>query len=103
MAIIKKLQSILNRYSMPVNKYVMATIVFVMLTFFIGDSTLYIRFINDSKINDLKNEIEYFKKSRDENIQKLEDLQSDNESLERFAREQFFMTKPNEDLFIIKP
>jgi len=43
---------------------------------------------------------------RQENIEinskKLNDLHTDKEGLERFAREEYFMKRSNEDVFIIK-
>ncbi|MCS2919424.1 septum formation initiator family protein [Parabacteroides merdae] len=36
------------------------------------------------------------------NSKKLNDLHTDKEGLERFAREEYFMKKPNEDVYIIK-
>ncbi len=86
-----------------VNKYYVTIIIFLVLMFCIGDSTLQKRYSYDRQINSLEKEIEYYKKQKEENTQKLNALQSDEESLEKFAREQFLMTKPNEELFIIIP
>ena len=61
------------------------------------------RYAYIQQINQLEREIEYYKKQREENSRKSEALHSDRESLEKFAREQFLMTKPNEDIFIITP
>jgi cell division protein FtsB len=33
--------------------------------------------------------------------QKLEDLKAGEEKLEKFAREQYFMSKPDEDVFVV--
>ncbi len=86
-----------------VNKYAVTLIIFFILTFCIGDSTLFKRYAYDQEINKLEKEIEHYKKLKDENAEKLKSLQNDSESLEKFAREQFQMIKPNEDLFIIVP
>jgi cell division protein FtsB len=85
-----------------VNKYWLATIFFVVVTFFMGDSTLSKRISYDREISRLKKEIEYYTKQKEETQQKLDALQSDNESLEKWAREQYQMVKCNEDLYIIK-
>ena len=85
------------------NKYYVSVFVFLIVTFCIGDSTLQKRYAYDQEINRLQKEIEYHRKLKDENSMKLESLNNDNESLEKYAREQFQMTKPNEDLFIIIP
>ena len=39
---------------------------------------------------------------KDQVQKKLEDLHTDKEGLERFAREEYFMKRPNEDVYIIK-
>ena len=98
----KPVLSLLRKFFSKVNKYYLTAIIFVVVTFFIGDSTLLRRYEYDKQINDLENEIDKYKKEMTENKQKMEALKSDNESLERFAREQYLMTKPNEELFIIK-
>jgi cell division protein FtsB len=86
-----------------VNKYHLTILIFLVVTFFIGDSTILKRYSYDQEINRLEKEIEQNKKMREENIRKKEALKYDNESLEKFAREQYLMTKPDEDLFIIIP
>lgn len=98
-----KLKELYEKYKGRINKYYLAIAIFAVLTFFIGDSTLYIRYSYDKKINELEKEIARYKKEKEENEAKLNALHSDNESLERFAREQFYMTKPNEELFLIIP
>ncbi len=89
--------------SIPINKYYVTIFIFLIVTFFIGDSTVKKRYAYNQEINRLQDEIEYYKKLKEENSEKLNSLKSDDESLERYAREQFHMTKPNEDLFIIIP
>jgi cell division protein FtsB len=54
------------------------------------------------KINQLEREKLYFQKEIKENKQKITDLQSSDENLEKFAREQYLMKKENEDIFIIE-
>jgi Septum formation initiator len=84
-----------------VNKYWLTIAIFLIITFFIGDSTIMHRISYNQRINQLKVEIDRTSKEKEKNLERLEKLQSDNETLERFAREEFHMTKPNEELFII--
>ena len=86
-----------------INKYVLVCGIFLFLLFFGGDSTISKHYAYNKKINELEREIEKYQKLKEENEEKLKALHSDNESLERFAREQFYMTRSNEELFIIKP
>ena len=85
-----------------VNKYVLVGIIFLIVTFFIGDSTFLQHYKYDKQISELENEIAKCRKDSTENSRKLEALKSDNESLETFAREKYLMTKPGEELFVIK-
>lgn len=95
--IFSKIQDTLSK----VNKYWLTVIVFVVITFFIGDSTIMHRISYDQQIVDLENQISQMSRKKEENTEKLKALKSDNETLERFAREEFQMTKPNEELFLI--
>jgi cell division protein FtsB len=83
------------------NKYWLAAIIAFIITFVIGDSTLDKRISYDREISHLKKEIENYSRLKEETKQKLEALQSDTESLEKLAREQYQMKKPDEDLYII--
>ena len=88
-----RIKDFYNKYLSRINAYWLVTIVFFALTFAMGDSSLYKRYTYDEKIRSLEKEI---------NSKKLNDLHTDKEGLERFAREEYFMKKPNEDVYIIK-
>ena len=97
----KKWIDLFNKYKHKVNKYQITIVVFLVVTFFIGDNTLLDGIRYESKIKLLRSDIEVCKKVNDEKLHQLNALQGDKESLEKFAREQFLMTKPGEDLFLI--
>ena len=84
------------------NKYWIAVIVGLTLTFLVGEYSIFNRISYDRQINQLKSKIEYYVQQNKDNEQKIKELQSDSESLERLAREQYQMVKPDEELFIIK-
>ena len=48
-----------------------------------------------------KDKIYYYEKIKIDS-RKLEELRTDRENLEKFAREQYLMKKDNEDIFIVK-
>jgi cell division protein FtsB len=99
----KRLLKTLKLIGGKLNKYWIAVIVFVVFILFVGENTTIIdRISYDRQINQLEKEINYYTKQKEENLQKLNVLQSDNESLEKLAREQYQMTKPEEELFIIR-
>jgi len=53
------------------------------------------------ELHKLKTDREYFTKRIEIDRKKLHELKTDNRNLEKFAREQFHMKKPDEDLYII--
>jgi len=97
----KKWIDLFNKYKRKVNKYQITIVVFLVITFFIGDNTLLDGIRYESKIKSLRSDIESCKKENDNKLNQLNALQGNKESLEKFAREQFLMAKPGEDLFII--
>ena len=72
------------------------------MSFTAGDSNLYKRYTYDEKIRSLEKEIKHYEEEIAINSQKLQNLRTDKEGLERFAREEYYMKRPNEDVFIIK-
>ena len=97
-----RIKDFYNKYLSRINAYWLVTIVFFALTFVMGDSSLYKRYTYDEKIRSLEKEIKHYQKEIEINSKKLNDLHTDKEALERFAREEYFMKKPNEDVYIIK-
>ena len=92
------LQFIKNIYT----RYLSRINVYWLLTFTAGDSNLYKRYTYDEKIRSLEKEIKHYEEEIAINSQKLQNLRTDKEGLERFAREEYYMKRPNEDVFIIK-
>ena len=97
-----RIKDFYNKYLSRINAYWLVTIVFFALTFVMGDSSLYKRYTYDEKIRSLEKQIKHYQKEIEINSKKLNDLHTDKEGLERFAREEYFMKKPNEDVYIIK-
>jgi cell division protein FtsB len=99
----KQVSKILKMLTGKLNKYWIAVIVFVIFMLFVGENTTILdRISYDRQISQLERDIDYCTKQKEENLQKLNTLRSDSESLEKLAREQYQMTKPDEELFIIK-
>jgi cell division protein FtsB len=84
------------------NKYALVLILFGVWMVFFEENDLLSRFKNDQKIRKLNDEIAYYKNEIEESSRKMRELQSNNENLEKFAREEYLMKKANEDIFIIE-
>jgi len=97
----KKWKYFFSKYGRKVNKYQITIVIFLVVTFFIGDNSLWDGIRYESKIKSLQKDIELCKKENSDKFLQLNAMQGDRETLEKFAREQFQMTKPNEDLFLI--
>ena len=89
-----RIKDFYNKYLSRINAYWLVTIVFFALTFVMGDSSLYKRYTYDEKIRSLEKEIKHYQKEIEINSKKLNDLHTDKEGLERFAREEYFLKRP---------
>jgi Septum formation initiator. len=83
------------------NKYVLTIIIFFVWVLLLDSNNLITRYKEMKELNKLKVDREYYIKRIDEDKQKLHELKTDNHNLEKFAREQYRMKKPDEDLYII--
>lgn len=99
---ISRIKDFYKRYVAKINIYWLVGIVFFVLTFVVGDSNIYNRYLYDQKIKSLEKEIKACKKEIEVNSQKLKSLRTDKDGLEKFAREEYFMKRADEDVFIIK-
>lgn len=83
------------------NKYVLTLLLFMIWIAFFDQNNLVDRFSNLKKLNQLTKEKEYYKKKILEDKQRLKELKSDSDDLEKFARETYFMKKDNEDVYVV--
>jgi len=84
------------------NKYLIVFIVYAVFLTFFDEHNLINRWLINQKTNQLEEELMYFQDEIKVNKQKMNELQSSDENLEKFAREQYLMKQENEDIFIIK-
>jgi len=85
-----------------VNKYILVIGVFVFYILFLDENSLMHRMRLTTQQRELKKEIKYYRDKIDQDAKKLEELHSSDENLEKFAREQYLMKQPDEEIFIIK-
>ena len=83
------------------NKYLLAFILFFAWIVFFDDNSIVSHQQNKQRLHELIEQKEYYKERIASDKQKLEDLKSGVADLEKFAREQYFMSKPDEDVFIV--
>jgi cell division protein FtsB len=69
---------------------------------FVDENNFFRRIANQREIQNLEDQIESYDKNINDNREKINELQTGNANLEKFAREEHLMKRPNEDIFIIK-
>ena len=83
------------------NRYILTIIIFFVWLLLLDSNNLISRYKEIRNLRKLKSEKEYYVQRIEEDKRKLHELKTDNRNLEKFAREQYRMKKPEEDLYII--
>ena len=87
----------------PVFKYILVSsvIFLVVITFVMRDNL--IRWIGaEITLHRQRRQIEYYQKSNAQLEEQLQNLSTDRDTLEKFARENFHFAAPDEDVYIIE-
>jgi cell division protein DivIC len=84
------------------NKFILSLIVFFVWILFFDQNNLVDRFISHKNIRQLEKDKQYFRLRIMEDSTRMNELRTDNDNLEKFAREQYLMKRENEDIFIIE-
>jgi cell division protein DivIC len=84
------------------NKYLLSLLVFFIWLLFFDQNNLVDRYISHRHIRQLEKDKIYFRERIKEDSMRMNQLKTDNENLEKFAREQYLMKRENEDIFIIE-
>jgi len=77
-------------------------LVLMVMLFLFSDSSVTKRIKYDTQIKNLESQIEFYRQQTEEDKEKLNELQSNRDDLEKFARENYLMKKENEEIFIIR-
>jgi cell division protein DivIC len=83
------------------NKYLIASVLFLTWIVFFDENSFVSHAENKRRLNELNKQKEYYLERIEADKRKLEDLNAGKKQLEKFAREQYYMSKPDEDLFIV--
>jgi len=83
------------------NKYLLTIIIFVIWVVLLDSNNLISQHKEMKNLKKLRAEKEYYVQRIEEEKRKLHELKTDDQNLEKFAREQYRMKKPEEDLYII--
>ena len=83
------------------NKYILTILLFLIWIILLDSNNLITRFREMRELRKLRIDREYYVNKIEVDSRKLRELKTDNNNLEKFAREQYRMKKPDEDLYII--
>jgi cell division protein DivIC len=90
-----------NIFKVLRNKYFIASVLFLAWIVFFDENSFISHTENKRRLNELTRQKEYYINRINTDNQKIEDLNAGKSELEKFAREQYFMSKPDEDIFIV--
>lgn len=85
------------------NKYFLSTLVFVVWMMFFDRNDLMSQYEYRSQLNKLEEEKDFYIRETARVKKDLEELTTNRERLEKFAREKYLMKKDNEDVYVIVP
>ena len=84
------------------NPYVVSVLIFLLWMTFIDDDNLITSHRYSQKIEELSEEKESLLNGIEQDRREMKELKSNSETLEKFAREKYFMKKDDEVIFIIQ-
>lgn len=84
------------------HKYMITVLIFIVVIGFLDENSLIQRVKHRSEISALNNEIEKYRKQYEEDTEKLKELTTNPEALEKIAREKYLMKKSDEDIFVFE-
>lgn len=83
------------------NFYVLASLFFLFWMLFIDSNNLINHFKLSQKLSQLEDQKEFYLDKKEKISAEREELMSNPELLEKFARERYLMKKPTEDLYVV--
>lgn len=83
------------------NFYFITGMLFLFWMLFLDSNDLYTQYKLKNQLNTLENEKEFYNQKIEEVKLEREQLLTDIEALEKFAREKYLMKKESEDLYVI--
>ena len=98
----KKLKTILTRiYHIKALKYVLVTVIAVVLIGFVDENSIMNHLGNKQRINDLESEIQQYSNLHRHNMERIHQVEKDPKAMEKIARERYFMKADDEDIFVL--
>ena len=84
------------------NRYFLTGAIFLLWVGIFDENNLVERAQLNKELHQLKTDLEFYDAEIEQYRKRLNELKTDNQNLEKFAREQYYMKRDDEDIFIIK-
>ena len=98
----KKVKTILLRIlRIPALKYIVVTILAVVLIGFVDENSVWHHIRNKQYISELEDEIKKYDELNQSNQAQIRELDSNPKAIEKIARERYFMKTDEEDIFVL--
>lgn len=82
------------------NKYLIVTVIFLVWIFFFAQYDILSQQDQRKELQEMEQKIEYLQKEVDALEIEKEALKTDSATMEKYAREKYYMKKNNEDVFV---
>ncbi len=82
-------------------KYFVAALIFLVVLFFSNPYNPRERFKTSRNIKRIEKEIEFYQNEIEDYSERINKIEADTQTLEKYARENFLFKKENEEIFII--
>lgn len=89
-------------WKIVLNKYVVATIIFLIVIGFVDRNNSIVLFRSLSTISDQNRQKLYYRNATDATTDKINQLTSNADTLEMFAREQYYFQKDSEVIYLLE-
>ena len=84
------------------NKYLVTGLAFVVWLLFFDRNDVYTQYQRSNELKELEQSKDFYLKEIASERNELQQLESNPATLEKYAREKFYMKRDNEDVFIIQ-
>lgn len=85
------------------NKFFLVTLAFLVWMIFFDKNDLFSQYEYRRQVSKLTQERDFYKAQTDQVTKELNELSSNRQQLEKFAREKYLMKKENEDVYLVVP
>ena len=88
-------------FNLVVNKYFISLVIFLVLIIFFDQHNLVDRYKSKQHLNQLKKDTVFYREKIRQDREAIRLLKTNPQNLEKFARENYLMKAPDEEVFVI--